>query len=150
MPDTDIVAPVRDFIEFVDSMPNRTDEELALLLDRLALAAHGATISGEIAAEPVPRERHRTVYANVAAAFPRYSAFDVAFPFSMTAGDTTLTSVDPIDAITDIYLALEQVRDTWFALGAQSAMSLFRFSYDTHWHWHLREMQLYLHARARA
>ena len=135
---------LRSFLELVEGPPEPVAEsaqELALLLDRLALATHAPVPSDPATDLEAPDRKAGELRAAIAPRFPHFGLYRAAG----TEPEDELLVGDAIDDLTDIALELGRVAWLWDHAGESAALWQFHFTFRSHWGAHLRGLQWYVH-----
>lgn len=135
-----------DLCEGNSGPPSEVVKELALLLDRLALASHASVPSASWKDAETPRPEYQAVREKIVRRFPDFGLYLEGG----TKPDDEILVGDAIDDICDILIDLSEVAWIRDHVGEIEARWEFHFGFDNHWGSHLRSLQWYIHETARA
>lgn len=135
----------KQFLSIVWDGDTPSDEALLAALDGMVAAYH-VTPEGEVSDPDVeaPRQEGTSLFAEVAARFPKFGPYPVADPSKSM--DDALMMADAIDDLADLTLDMREVVWTAEHLGIDDAHFAFRLLFF-HWGQHARELSLYLCSR---
>ncbi|HEU0077378.1 MAG TPA: hypothetical protein VFQ76_06995 [Longimicrobiaceae bacterium] len=142
----DVVRRFSSLIQHGTGSAGEDERQLAVLCDRLALAAQArrerADAGGSGEAPGPDRQRTRML---AAARFPRLGHYNTVAHTSVAVGAGDAVVGDAIDDVADIADELAEVAWHLENTGEADALRHFVDGYDHHWGAHLRRLQLYLY-----
>jgi hypothetical protein len=157
MTNDEIRTTIQAFLRLVTNGTGSVEDDetqLALLLDRLALASHHVVPFEEVdvGEEDVdaPRQDFEALRRLVCERFPNYGFYHVVLNPTEVVADPKCGLGDAIDDIVDITGELKEVEWLWEHAGEVDALWSFDHGYRSHWRSHLRGLQLYLVEGAQA
>jgi hypothetical protein len=141
-----IYEAIQGYLKIMDGSGASEDrlDELALALDRLALAYHFAHCEFEDSDLDAPRDDYAELRRRASALIADPSPYNMVLDVSVNIGETEIGVGDTIDDLADIASDMQKVLWLWDHASVEIALWEFRWGYENHWGEHLRYLQLYL------
>jgi hypothetical protein len=147
MPESDMIAAIKAYLDLVVRPPDSSERRLSLLaeiLDRLATIYHDISETDlHYDVSDISHDSYAAAHKAMGQRFPELGFYSTVESKAVPASSIT---ADAIDDLVDIVAELQDVMALWESGAQQDAFNQYRAGYRFHWGRHLQDLRGHLHA----
>ena len=142
---SDIKSLIQQFIEFVTTPGDKTDEQMLEFLDRIFSAVHTLEYEFDETEHPDPPDVNAAeLRKTIEKIFPEYGLYNLPEHTLEKIGKAGCVVGDAIDDLVDACSDMLDVIWCWNHNSPEDGLFYFHNGYLTHWGLHLRDLQFYV------